>query len=330
MVMRIGVVGNINNDGLTKATTAALAKAYVLAKAVNIQHKNTQLDLILLGENKIVNAKIKALPCNTVYAYHGICKDDVVNREKAITHYYQSAQPNLIVIAQDALTDTVVPLVATKLNVSGFLECDSLAYDTSMEKIMIRRAVYSGNATAHYVVDGCAVVAIRLGKKAEQELPDSKPKIIDVQLNGEGNKSPLITKEYEPIVPSGLNGADLVIICGYGVGNKKEVERIAAYAKKIGAAVGGTKKIVDMGWLPIHQLVGQTGQTIAPKMCITVGVSGAMPLVNGMLGAEQIIAINTDPSAQIFSYADIGIVDDYRVIFDEIEKTGFSDKQTER
>lgn len=119
-----------------------------------------------------------------------------------------------------------------------------------------------------------------------------------------------------------LEDASIVIAGGRGLGSKENYEKlVVGAADLLGAASGASRAIVDAGWVPYSKQVGQTGKTVKPDVYFACGVSGATQHLVGMKGSKNIIAINTDDQAPIFSVADLGIVGDVNVVLpDLIEK----------
>jgi electron transfer flavoprotein alpha subunit len=116
-----------------------------------------------------------------------------------------------------------------------------------------------------------------------------------------------------------VSDAEIVICGGYGLG-KENFSLIHEMAIKVGAAVGATRKVVDEGWAPYDAQIGQTGKTVAPDLYIACGVSGALQHSIGIKNAKRIIAVNNDPSAAIFSLADVAILGDAAQVLAELNK----------
>jgi len=107
-----------------------------------------------------------------------------------------------------------------------------------------------------------------------------------------------------------LSQADIIVAGGRGLANKEKFQIILDLAQALGAGVGASRPVTDGGWLPKEHQIGSSGQTVAPKLYIACGISGAIQHLVGMSNAGCIVAINKDPNAPIFSIADYGIVGD--------------------
>ena len=115
-----------------------------------------------------------------------------------------------------------------------------------------------------------------------------------------------------------LTTADLIVCVGRGIGGAENIEIAEELASALGAELAASRPVIDSGWVPKARQIGKSGATVKPKLYLGLGVSGAPEHVEGMQGAELIVAINTDPGAAIFNVAHYGAVADLFDVADEL------------
>lgn len=115
-----------------------------------------------------------------------------------------------------------------------------------------------------------------------------------------------------------IEDAEILVAGGRGLGSAESKQLCDDLAGALGGTVAATRAVVDMGWFPYSMQIGQTGKTVAPKLYLAAGISGAIQHKVGMAGSESIVAINKDPNAPIFDFCDLGIVGDVHKIMPKL------------
>ena len=202
------------------------------------------------------------------------------------------------------------PRVAIKLD-APLLE-DIISLKASRDKLTAQHYTYLARVTETIEAMGpVAVVTIKPGVFNPATPRTEAAEQFDVDLNLPTARLKVTGKTAERSSRVSLTEADIVVSGGRGVGSAEGfTQYVEALADQLGAAVGATRAIVDAGWRPYSEQVGQTGKTVQPKLYIAIGISGAVQHLSGMNKSKTIVAINRDAEAPIFKIADYGIVGD--------------------
>lgn len=302
------------NDGKIKGVSLELLGAgRKLADKLDVP-----LSGVLLGyEIKSLCQEVIAYGADQVYVIdHEVMKDyRTESYMKAVINLAEKYKPEIFLYGATSNGKDLASAVATDLSTG--LTADTTMLDVEVDKRLLEasRPAFGGNIMATILCKKhrpqMATVRPKVMKALEPD-PDRQGQVIEeaITLSEDDMRTKVIKIVKDVTKKVNLADAHVVVAGGKGMGDLQNFQLIHDLADAIGATVGGTRDVVEAGWLPHEQQVGQTGETITPKVYFAIGISGAIQHVVGMKNSEFIIAINKDPDAPIFDVATYGIVGD--------------------
>ena len=164
------------------------------------------------------------------------------------------------------------------------------------------------------------IIIGRLNAFEIEESGDGQAQVedVDVQLSDWSTKATMVQRGEQRGADVNIEDADILVAGGRGLGKAEGFQLCEDLADALGGAVAATRAVVDAGWYPYAAQIGQTGKTVAPKLYLAAGISGAIQHKVGMQSSENIVAINKDPNAPIFEFSDLGIVGDLNKILPKL------------
>ena len=225
-------------------------------------------------------------------------------------------QPTVILAPATVQMRNIMPMLAWQLKAGLTADCTELSIDNG--NLLQTRPAFGNSLMATIKSQSDIQMAtVRPGTFPGKPKENTVPEIFHECFQ---NLDSRITEEsftaYTDIIP--LSQASVIISGGLGIGSKEGFQKLEKLAQKIGGTVAASRSAVDAGFAPYRCQIGMTGVTVCPKLYIAIGISGAVQHLAGMSGSEKVIAINTDPNAPIFDYADYGIVGDWETVVDKL------------
>jgi electron transfer flavoprotein alpha subunit len=221
----------------------------------------------------------------------------------------------------------LAPRVAAKLDVP--LATDATAIDVDGSDIVVSRPVYAGRVIAKVVLSGKPVVLSVRPNVFRAQQRDAAGAVENIATDGvQAGRVKVREVKAAAGAKMDVSEAPIVVAGGRGLKGAENWHLLEQLQKALGstAALGASRAVVDAGWRPHAEQVGQTGKTVSPQLYFAVGISGAMQHLAGMRSAKTIVAINKDADAPIFKIADYGIIGDVTEVLprltEEIKKHG--------
>lgn len=239
----------------------------------------------------------------------------------AIIDFVKESDVDILIMGNTALGNDLAPRLAVKLNSGCIMDCISLKAESG--EITAVKPVYAGKANITLKINTDKKVFTIRPNVFKTEVTDSNTDIIVKEITNPNLKTKVVSfKKSEGKLD--VAEADIIVSGGRGMKAPENFALIETLADELGAAVGASRAVVDAGWRPHREQVGQTGKTVSPSLYIACGISGAIQHLAGMSSSKYIVAINKDKDAPIFSVADYGITGDVMevlpVFTEEIKK----------
>jgi electron transfer flavoprotein alpha subunit len=230
----------------------------------------------------------------------------------ALKDFIQQKQPRLVLMPHTYQVRDFAPKLAATLGRT--LISDSIGFRKDGGKLLFTRQMFQGKfaADVSFACDPPHFVTFQSGAfrgdKAEAGASAAPVETVNAQVSDTAvrNKPEDPFKEAKQAVD--LTQAEIIVSVGRGIKEQKNIELAKALADALGGEIAASRPICDSGWLPMDRQIGSSGQTVAPKLYLAVGISGAIQHIVGMKGSRTIIAINKDAEAPIFEIADYGVV----------------------
>jgi electron transfer flavoprotein alpha subunit len=253
---------------------------------------------------KVKAAKVYAIECATCGTY---TPDAYAT---ALKQFIEQKQPKLVLMPHTYQVRDFAPKLTTMLDRTLIPDCISASGQGG--KLTLTRQMFQGKFAADVTFAGEApyFATFQNGAYRGDQVEAGTAPVENVSINVDGsvvrNKPQEIFKEAKQAVD--LTQAEIIVSVGRGIKEQKNIDLAKQLADALGAEIAASRPICDSGWLPMDRQIGSSGQTVAPKLYLALGISGAIQHIVGMKGSRAIIAINKDAEAPIFEIADFGVV----------------------
>ena len=270
------------------------------------------LEAAVLGHNigTIAN-EIATRKVSKVYAIEGdklepYTPDGFVS---ALKQFLAAHPAKLVLMPHTYQVRDFAPKLAAAMGSTLIADC--IGYKKEGEKLLFTRQMFQGKfaADVSFTGDGPWFATFQNGSfRSDQVQPGSgaSVEIVSAETGPIRVKPEEVFKEAKQAVD--LTQADIIVAVGRGIKEQKNIDIARNLADALGGEIAASRPICDNGWLPMERQVGSSGQTVAPKLYLALGISGAIQHIVGMKGSRTIVAINKDAEAPIFEIADVAVV----------------------
>lgn len=306
--MRALVIGEVNAAGI-KPTAASLATAAVKAAGVT--------DMLLLGQGQSAQDVAKTFSGVETVFVNPADGENILTESlsKAVVALVKEHGYSHVFFEASSMGKSVMPRVAALLDVAPLSDVTAV-----IDAQTYVRPIFAGSIEVTLKDEEPVIVASIRATAFDACEKNGQAQIVMNAPFPETMRTRKVSFEAVKTDRPALQGARIVVAGGRGLEDEEGFKKLAQLADRLGAAIGATRAVVDLGLCPNDWQVGQTGKIIAPDLYIAIGISGAMQHIAGIKDAKVVVAINNDPEAPIFEVADYGLVMDAKAGIDELLK----------
>ncbi len=317
MSENIWTLAELKNDGIRKVSREVLSEGVRMAERLGCRFA-----AVLIGDVPEAAAKEAAAYAAEVYVISGKCVASYTPEgyAAALADLAREKRPRLILAGATARASDFLPRAAAMLGAAYAPGC--VAVETDGNNISVRKPMYGGKVSAAFSFSGePVIITVRPNMLAEAS-PSASSEIvqIDAAVPEGGLKTAMMEERPLATAKVDLAEAEIVVSGGRGMRAPENFGLIEELADALGAAVGASRAVVDAGWRDYAEQVGKSGKTVAPKLYFACGISGAIHHILGMDSSKVVVAVNKDPKAPIFGYADYGVVGDCMEVLPSLTK----------
>jgi len=301
------VILEAKNNEITRLSWEALAAGHTLAAGQPVDIA------VVAGPGSPILQKIQGKAPRNIYAVdHPLLATYTADGyTAALAQLIEQVKPAYVVFPHTYQVRDFAPRLATRFN--QVLISDVTGIEAGNPHTFIRQLLQGKlNAAYHHIGTGTGFLSVQAGA-FRADAPEAGTTTIEA-FQPKLEASEIRVQPGEPFRASAqtvdLNSASILVSVGRGIKEEANLPIVQELAAALGAELAASRPICDAGWLPMERQVGSSGQTVAPKVYLAVGISGAIQHLVGMKASQCIVAINKDENAPIFEVADYGIVGD--------------------
>jgi len=304
--MRALVIGEVNAAGI-KPTAASLVTAAVKAAGVT--------DMLLLGQGQSAQDVAKTFSGVETVFVNPADGENILTESlsKAVVALVKEHGYSHVFFEASSMGKSVMPRVAALLDVAPLSDVTAV-----IDAQTYVRPIFAGSIEVTLKDEEPVIVASIRATAFDACEKNGQAQIVMNAPFPETMRTRKVSFEAVKTDRPALQGARIVVAGGRGLEDEEGFKKLAQLADRLGAAIGATRAVVDLGLCPNDWQVGQTGKIIAPDLYVAIGISGAMQHIAGIKDAKVVVAINNDPEAPIFEVADYGLVMDAKAGIDEL------------